>query len=86
VLKKCKKPDDVLFINVAEHFEMGRRQNQLRPEYIALRQYGDCGRGSRSGAVHERLVEIENEITEARKKHNGFLRELGLPQLPGAGE
>jgi hypothetical protein len=35
VLKKCKKPDDVLFINAAEHFEKGKRQNQLRPEHIA---------------------------------------------------
>ncbi|GAB1368232.1 hypothetical protein MASR1M42_07810 [Azonexus hydrophilus] len=31
VLKKCKKPDDVLFINAAgpEHFEKGKRQNQF---------------------------------------------------------
>jgi len=29
VLKKCKKPDDVLFINAAEHFEKGKRQNTL---------------------------------------------------------
>lgn len=29
VLKKCKKPDDVLFINAAEHFSKGKRQNQL---------------------------------------------------------
>ena len=28
VLKKCKKPDDVLFINAAEHFVKGKRQNQ----------------------------------------------------------
>ncbi|MBU2841375.1 type I restriction-modification system subunit M [Acidithiobacillus thiooxidans] len=34
VLKKCKKPDDVLFINAAEHFEKGKRQNRLRPEDI----------------------------------------------------
>ncbi|KWI09966.1 type I restriction-modification system subunit M [Burkholderia ubonensis] len=34
VLKKCKKPDDVLFINAAEHFEKGKRQNQLRSEHI----------------------------------------------------
>jgi len=34
VLKKCKKPDDVLFINAAGHFEKGKRQNQLRPEDI----------------------------------------------------
>lgn len=36
VLKKCKKPDDVLFINASgkEHFEKGKRQNTLRPEDI----------------------------------------------------
>jgi type I restriction enzyme M protein len=34
VLKKCKKPDDVLFINAAEHFEKGKRQNQLTEAHI----------------------------------------------------
>jgi type I restriction enzyme M protein len=34
VLKKCKKPDDVLFINAAEHFEKGKKQNQLKPDHI----------------------------------------------------
>jgi type I restriction enzyme M protein len=34
VLKKCKKPDDVLFINASEHFEKGKRQNRLRDEDI----------------------------------------------------
>ena len=34
VLKKCKKPDDVLFINAAEHFAKGKRQNQLTPDHI----------------------------------------------------
>ncbi len=35
VLKKCKKPDDVLFINAAEHFEKGKRQNRLTEAHIA---------------------------------------------------
>jgi type I restriction enzyme M protein len=35
VLKKCKQPDDVLFINGAEHFSKGKRQNQLTDEHIA---------------------------------------------------
>ncbi len=35
VLKKCKKPDDVLFINAAAHFEKGKRQNQLTDAHIA---------------------------------------------------
>lgn len=30
VLKKCKKHDDVLFINASEHFAKGKRQNTLR--------------------------------------------------------
>lgn len=30
VLKKCKKHDDVLFINASEHYEKGKRQNRLR--------------------------------------------------------
>ena len=34
VLKKCKKPDDVLFINASEHFDKGRRQNDLTDEHI----------------------------------------------------
>jgi type I restriction enzyme M protein len=34
VLKKCKKPDDVLFINAAEQFVKGKRQNQLTEEHI----------------------------------------------------
>ena len=34
VLKKCKKPDDVLFINASEYFEKDKRQNRLLPEHI----------------------------------------------------
>ncbi|QEW08008.1 type I restriction-modification system subunit M [Nitrincola iocasae] len=36
VLKKCKKPDDVLFINASseDNFEKGKRQNYLRKEDI----------------------------------------------------
>lgn len=34
VLKKCKRTDDVLFINAAEHFEKGKRQNHLSAEHI----------------------------------------------------
>ncbi|MFM9975596.1 MAG: type I restriction-modification system subunit M, partial [Beijerinckiaceae bacterium] len=34
VLKKCKKPDDVLFINAAEHFDKGKRQNNLTDDHI----------------------------------------------------
>lgn len=34
VLKKCRKSDDVLFINAAECYEKGKKQNVLNPEHI----------------------------------------------------
>ena len=34
VLKKCKKEDDVLFINASEHFKKGKRQNTLDEKHI----------------------------------------------------
>lgn len=34
VLKKCKKQDDVLFINAAEHYKPEKRQNTLEEEHI----------------------------------------------------
>lgn len=34
VLKNCKKPDDVLFINAAEHFDKGKRQDVLTADHI----------------------------------------------------
>jgi type I restriction enzyme M protein len=117
VLKRCKKPDDVLFINAAEHFERGKRQNQLLPKHIdkivsAYQFRNEESRYSRrvpmaeiaendfnlnisryiSTAVAEmeidlsevnaELVSVEKDITAATKKHNAFLKELGLPLLP----
>lgn len=34
VLKKCKKEDDVLFINASEHYDKGKRQNTLDEQHI----------------------------------------------------
>ena len=36
ILKKCRRTDDILFINASseEHYEKGKRQNSLRPEDI----------------------------------------------------
>ena len=34
VLKKCRKSDDILFINAAELYEKGKKQNTLTPEHI----------------------------------------------------
>ena len=117
VLKKCKKPDDVLFINAAEHFTKGKRQNQLAPEHIAkiiatyrhrkeeprysrrvdmdeiakndfnlnISRYISTAVGEEEidlKATHAELVEIEKAIASATKRHNGFLKELGLPLLP----
>jgi len=117
VLKKCKKPDDVLFINAAEHFEKGKRQNRLLPEHIKkivdtyrhrteenryslrvpmeriekegfnlnISRYISTAQAEEKidlKVVHQQLVGIEQEITQARDKHNGFLEELGLSLLP----
>ncbi|HMO56441.1 MAG TPA: type I restriction-modification system subunit M [Roseiflexaceae bacterium] len=117
VLKKCKMPDDVLFINASEHFEKGKRQNSLSQTHIdkiiATYQYRkEEERYSRRvsmeeivandynlnisryistavadeeidlAVVNSNLVELEKKIEESTKKHNKFLRELGLPPLP----
>lgn len=34
VLKKCKKSDNILFIDASQAFEKGKKQNQLLPEHI----------------------------------------------------
>jgi type I restriction enzyme M protein len=34
VLKRCKKPDDVLFINASEYFDKNKRQNHLSVQHI----------------------------------------------------
>ena len=117
VLKKCKKPDDVLFINASEHFEKGKRQNRLLPEHIdkiidTYQFRKEEERYSRRVAMEEietndynlnisryistaiaekeikltevnsTLLEVEKKIDESKKKHNEFLKELGLPLLP----
>lgn len=121
VLKKCKKFDDVLFINASEYFEKGKRQNVLSAEVgghidkiVDTYQYRneDDKKYSRrvsmaeiekndynlnisryvSTAVEEEIVDlvevkknldkIEADIIQTKAKHNQFLKELGLPELP----
>ncbi|WP_395667368.1 type I restriction-modification system subunit M [Rhodoferax sp.] len=117
VLKKCKKPDDVLFINAAEQFVKGKRQNQLTEAHIAkiiktyqfrdeearysrrvemaeiekndfnlnISRYISTAVGEAEidlQAMHQELVDIERAITDAKRKHNAFLNELGLSPLP----
>ena len=119
VLKKCKKPDDVLFINAAEHFVKGKRQNQLSPENISkiidtyqfrkeesrysrrvemaeieknefnlnISRYISTAVGEAEidlAATHGALVKMERAIQTATSKHNAFLKELGLPELPSS--
>jgi type I restriction enzyme M protein len=117
VLKKCKKPDDVLFINAAEHFVKDKRQNRLDQAHIdriveTYRHRTEQDRYSRRvamreiveneynlnisryvstaedeteidlAATHAELVRIEGALIAATKRHNAFLKELGLPLLP----
>ena len=58
VLKRCKKPNDVLFINASEHFEKGKKQNRLTPEHItkiidAYRNRSEESRYSRRVGIDE---------------------------------
>jgi type I restriction enzyme M protein len=58
VLKRCKKSDDVLFINAAEHYEKGKRQNYLRT--TAEMPNGEIGDIERIiSAYQERPKEID---------------------------
>lgn len=119
VLKKCKKTEDVLFINASEHFEKSRRQNSLSDKHIAkivnayqqrpksieryarrvemdeieshdynlnISRYVSTAEPEVEidlSATHKELVDIERQIRESTAKHNEFLKELGLPPLPG---
>jgi len=57
VLKRCKKSDDVLFINAAEHFEKGKRQNYLEDEHIA--KIIDCYQFRKEEERYARRVSME---------------------------
>ncbi len=122
VLKKCKKPNDVLFINASEHYEKGKRQNRLRdgedgepndirkivetyqfrkPEdrysrcvsmeeiekndfNLNISRYISTSTTEETidlKAVNDELVETEKKIRDAADRHNGCLKELGLPPI-----
>ena len=123
VLKKCKKFDDVLFINASQNFIKSGKLNRLRDgdegepndirtivetyqqrpenieryarrvsmEEIAKNDYNlNISRYVSTSIdevtidldeINEKLVDLEKTITEAREKHNGFLKELGLPTI-----
>ena len=126
VLKKCKKPDDVLFINASEYFDKGKRQNQLlrtdempngeighiekiintyqfrkeEPHYarrvsmeeiekndfnLNISRYVSTAEDEEEinlDLEHDKLVSLDSQIKLATRKHNEFLKELGLPLLP----
>ncbi|NRA58928.1 MAG: N-6 DNA methylase, partial [Phycisphaerales bacterium] len=119
VLKKCKRSDDVLFINAEKHFDKGKRQNFLsdahvdkivetykqRPEEpveryarrvpmseiegndfnLNISRYVSTAEPEKQielADVHVELVEIDKRIKDAKALHNGYLKELNLPQLP----
>ncbi len=63
VLKKCKKYDDVLFINANEHFEKGKRQNRLRDgkngEPNDIKKIVECYQHRTEEARYSRRVPME---------------------------
>jgi len=126
VLKKCKKSDDVLFINAAELYKPGKRQNKLLPEHIEkiittyqnrpseLKEKLENGNIFAARCVsmkeieehdfnlnitryvsttkpeepvdlrqvHQELKQLSTEIAQALDRHNAYLRELSLSELP----
>jgi len=66
--------------------EKGKRQNSMTVDHIAeiVKTYSERPEVIELYARRVEMGEIENEIRKAAKKHNGFLRELGLPPLPGS--
>ncbi|GAA5220577.1 type I restriction-modification system subunit M [Membranihabitans marinus] len=116
VLKKCKKEDDVLFINASEHFAKGKRQNTLTKKNITrivetYKYRKETERYSRKVSIKEiqkngynlnitryvstaepevqidleevnkKLTSINERIENKTKKHNEFLKELGLKTI-----
>jgi len=68
VLKKCKKPDDVLFINAAEHFEKGKRQNRLlRTEEMPNGEIGHI----------EKII----EAYQFRREEPRYSRRVGMAEI-----
>jgi type I restriction enzyme M protein len=57
VLKKCKKNDDVLFINASEYFEKDKRQNRLLDEHVE--KIIDTYQFRREQARYSRRVSME---------------------------
>lgn len=117
VLKKCKKYDDVLFINASEHFEKVKRQNKLRKEDITkivstyqyrteeeryarrvemdeiekndfnlnITRYVSTAKPEKKidlQEVNKKIHDAGKKAYDAQKKHNTFLKELGLDLLP----
>mgnify|MGYP003307387992 FL=1 len=116
VLKKCRKSDDILFINAAEYYDKDKKQNTLSEDHIGkivdtYRFRKEEGRYSRRVKPreivendynlnitryvslaqeeapvdleknHEQLISIEADLSKARARFNGFLKELGLKEI-----
>jgi type I restriction enzyme M protein len=70
VLKKCKKPDDVLFINASEGFVKGKRQNQLTQAHIdkivSTYQYRNVEEGYSKRVAIKEIVENDYNLNISR--------------------
>ena len=44
----------------------------------------DSMRDAIVGDLHQELVRVEADIRKATREHNAFLKELGVPLLPGS--
>ena len=65
VLKKCKKHEDVLFINASEHYAKGKRQNRLRE-----------GKNGEPNDIQKIIDTYQNRSEESRYARRVSLEEI----------
>lgn len=117
VLKKCKKEDDILFINADKLGKKEKNRKVLEEKDIKkivdtyierkeedifskrvskdkiiendynlnISRYVSTAEEDKKvdlRKVQKELIDIEEKIKVAKKEHNKFLKELGLPELP----
>ncbi len=67
ILKKCKKPDDVLFINASEHYAKDKRQNRLRR--------------TQDGDEVDDIEKIINTYIERPEEIERYARRVGMDEI-----
>ena len=91
ILKRCKRYDDVLFINASSHFEKGKRQNTLSEEHFekiidTYKYRNEVPRYSKRVSIeeiekHEYNLNISRYVNTSVEEEKIDLREVNLKML-----